>query len=257
LLSPDHAVAWDGVLIPIRYLVNGASIVQEPHDAVEYWHVELARHDIILAEGLAVESYLDTGNRSSFANGGPALRLHADFARHVWSKSACAKLALGGIVCRQAREHLLRRAAALGHAVTREPALHLAACGQRISPHGHAMDWFFDVPAQAQDIRLVSRSMVPAWLQPESDDRRRLGVAVAAISVDGMPLPLDDRRLGAGWHRLERSAGHASAVQHWRWTDGAAMLHLAGARQIHVRMAMPTSYWREPSAIGRAAPIAA
>ncbi len=77
-LSRDHAVyvggdgedAAPGVLIPVRYLVNGASIAQVEFSTIAYWHVELDRHDIILAEGLAAESYLDTGNRSAFANGG-------------------------------------------------------------------------------------------------------------------------------------------------------------------------------------------
>ena len=35
-----------------------------------YHHVELAAHDVLIAEGLAAESYLDTGDRSSFSNGG-------------------------------------------------------------------------------------------------------------------------------------------------------------------------------------------
>ncbi len=66
-LSPDHAVLVDGHLIPIRYLVNGATIATEPRDGVRYWHVELPAHDVILAEGLPAESYLDTGNRDAFA----------------------------------------------------------------------------------------------------------------------------------------------------------------------------------------------
>ncbi len=66
LLSPDHAVYLDGVLIPVRYLLNGASIARVPVECVEYWHVELDRHAVILADGLACESYLDTGNRSAF-----------------------------------------------------------------------------------------------------------------------------------------------------------------------------------------------
>jgi hypothetical protein len=36
---------------------------------VTYYHVELAAHDVILAEGLLCESYLDTGNRAAFVNG--------------------------------------------------------------------------------------------------------------------------------------------------------------------------------------------
>jgi len=72
-LSPDHSVFVNGVLIPIRYLVTGAAIAQEPRERVAYFRVELAHHDILFAAGLAAESYLDTGNRSTFANGGPAI----------------------------------------------------------------------------------------------------------------------------------------------------------------------------------------
>jgi hypothetical protein len=47
----------------VRYLCNGATIRQESVAVVEYYHVELDAHDIMLAEGLPAESYLDTGNR--------------------------------------------------------------------------------------------------------------------------------------------------------------------------------------------------
>jgi len=67
-LSPDHAVFTGEVLIPVRYLVNGSTIAQVETDRVTYWHVELAQHDILLAENLPCESYLDTGNRDAFDN---------------------------------------------------------------------------------------------------------------------------------------------------------------------------------------------
>ena len=47
-LSPDHAVYVDNVLIPVRYLVNGTTIVQTPVDAITYWHLELPVHAVIL-----------------------------------------------------------------------------------------------------------------------------------------------------------------------------------------------------------------
>ena len=37
-----------------------------------YYHVELSTHDVILAEGLATESYLDTGNRAAFESAAAA-----------------------------------------------------------------------------------------------------------------------------------------------------------------------------------------
>ena len=64
-------------MIPIRLLVNGASIRQEAGVAeVHYFHIELDRHDLLLADGLDAESYLDTGNRGMFSNAAVPIALH-------------------------------------------------------------------------------------------------------------------------------------------------------------------------------------
>lgn len=39
----------DGVLIPVRYLCTGATIAQVKVREVTYYHVELPRHDVMLA----------------------------------------------------------------------------------------------------------------------------------------------------------------------------------------------------------------
>jgi hypothetical protein len=109
LLSPDHAVFVDGVLIPVRYLINHRSIRQLPMNEVTYYHVELARHDVLLAEGLAVESYLDTGDRWTFANGNGPLSLHPDFATRMAEAMGCAPLVLTGPELARARQHLQQR----------------------------------------------------------------------------------------------------------------------------------------------------
>jgi hypothetical protein len=95
VLSPDHAVLMDGHLVPIRHLINGQSIVQESRDVVTYWHVELDRHDVLLAEDLACETYLDTGNRHAF-EGEAATQLHPEFGRDhalaMWQARGCAPI---------------------------------------------------------------------------------------------------------------------------------------------------------------------
>jgi hypothetical protein len=68
VLSPDHAVHWEGALIPVRHLCNGATVRRQAVEEIDYYHVELDAHDILLAEGLPAESYLDTGNRLSLPN---------------------------------------------------------------------------------------------------------------------------------------------------------------------------------------------
>jgi hypothetical protein len=75
-LSPDHAVFAEDRLIPIKHLINGDSIVQVAVDRVTYHHVELSEHAILYAAGLPAESYLDTGDRPDFENGGAAMTLH-------------------------------------------------------------------------------------------------------------------------------------------------------------------------------------
>lgn len=112
-LSPDHAVFAEGVLIPVRHLVNGTTIVQVPRPRVTYYHVELGHHAVLLAEGLACESYLETGQRGSFANGGAMVALHADFAVRAREAGACAPFALAGAAVDRVRALLGARAKGL------------------------------------------------------------------------------------------------------------------------------------------------
>jgi hypothetical protein len=125
LLSPDHAVYASSVLIPVRHLINGSTIVQVPCDEVEYYHVELPRHDVLLAEGLSVESYLDTGARSNFINGDATVRLHPDFSARVWEAFGCAPLVVTGSKLAVVRRKLKVRA--------RRPAV-----AARLLRRGHA-----------------------------------------------------------------------------------------------------------------------
>ena len=79
LLSPDHAVFVDNVLIPIKHLINGKTIVQQQTNEVTYYHIELGEHDVLLADGMPAESYLENGDRGAFDNGGGMIALHPDF----------------------------------------------------------------------------------------------------------------------------------------------------------------------------------
>ena len=97
VLSPDHCLFLDGKLIPAKALINGMTIVQlRSQPSVHYFHVEVDPHAVLLAEGLPVESYLDTGNRAYFENAGAALVLHPEFTINAglkaWETHACAPL---------------------------------------------------------------------------------------------------------------------------------------------------------------------
>ncbi len=93
-LSPDHAVFVNGVLVPVKLLINGKTIIQEKRSSVTYYHVELPEHAVILAEGLPTESYLDTGDRTNF-DGAETIRLFPDFATRLASDAARAWQARG------------------------------------------------------------------------------------------------------------------------------------------------------------------
>ena len=79
LVSPDHALFLDGLLIPARCLVNGRTVTQECRlDRVDYYHVELDTHDVLLAEGAPSESYLDDDSRGLFHNAAGFAALYPD-----------------------------------------------------------------------------------------------------------------------------------------------------------------------------------
>jgi phospholipase/lecithinase/hemolysin len=186
-LSPDHAVWCDGALIPVRYLINGRTVAAQPCDRVTYFHLELARHDIVLAEGLPCESYLDTGNRADFENAGLVTRLRPEFALRTWQDRACAPLVLDGPRLAAARAGLLDRAPLLGHALTDDPALQIIADGRKLRVAAQGAVRRAHVPAGTSTLRLVSRAAIPAETRADSAEHRRLGIAVRACATPTVP----------------------------------------------------------------------
>lgn len=102
-LSPDHAVYVEGVLIPVKLLINFRTVVQVPTDIISYYHLELPRHDVVLAEGLPTETYLAVGDRSDFADGGIALQRHPARVAAIWEAYGCAPLVVSGVELDAAR----------------------------------------------------------------------------------------------------------------------------------------------------------
>lgn len=114
-VSPGHAFYIDDVLIRAQDLVNGRSITREVPDArdtIEYYQIVFPTHEVVLAEGAPVESFLlENANYEGFTNFCEFARLYpgdhdasmAPFAPFVGyggreHLKALLRLATGGLV---------------------------------------------------------------------------------------------------------------------------------------------------------------
>lgn len=214
LLSPDHALLLDGHLIPAKTLIDGYAIMQVSRRFVTYFHIELAVHAALLAEGTPCETYLETGNRNAFETGDALLVLHPDFGRTMRGVEGCAPFTESGHVVEVVRARILARAPV---ATTDDAGMliHRRADGSAL---------------------ITSRSTIPGHRCPDPRDRRDLGVKIATLLIDGAAIPLDHPALIEGWHDPEADG---------RWTDGAALIPAdlaAGAAEIEVTLAASLTY---------------
>lgn len=228
LVTPEHCILTEAGLIPARMLVNRRSIlVDRSTPRYEFHHVELAAHGILLAEGLAAESYLDTGNRALFTGEGDAVCVRQDLAM-------AAPLAVARAVVEPVWSRLAERARSLGlgdgiaavAAVSNQPRLRLLLdTGAELAAVWHREQrHMFRIPREARPVRLLSRASAPAeTVGPFVDDRRRLGVKVDRFvlwnGLNDTVIPSAELTLD-GWHEAE-GAG--------RWTNGSAALDMPRA----------------------------
>jgi len=239
-LSRGHTLCVENALIQVDHLVNGATIVQVPRDLVEYWHVELDSHDVLLAEGLPAESYRDDGNRPQFENGGAFIEAYPDFLPKLDSDT-CLPVVKSGPLLERTKARLLARAELLGYRLSDDPDLHVMADGKRIVPVRSGARFEFQLP-EATVLELRSRSFVPAQINPTNGDARALGVAVTKLELDAIPVPLASDSGFKGWHRLEQDA----SLQ-WRWSNGTAQLP-AGTRNVVIELCHEGSYYWDRTA---------
>jgi len=80
----------------IRHLINGSTTAEIPVERVTYCHLEVAEHDVLLAEGLPAESYLDRRDGSNCARSPGLIRLYPDYAARMREAFGCARLIVTG-----------------------------------------------------------------------------------------------------------------------------------------------------------------
>ncbi|WP_158925881.1 Hint domain-containing protein [Acidisphaera sp. S103] len=249
VVSPEHCLILSGRCVPAKLLVNGGSIAREYRTTpFEYYHIELANHGILIAEGAEAESYLDTGNRAMFDNAETPRMLHPAFevnpTSERWMTDACAPLASIKEEVAPIWQMLADRSASLGYAVptpvtVEGPDLHILADGQRIDPvSDRDSRYVFTIPADVKTVSLASRFCIPADKMVSSvRDTRRLGVSVNWIAIRSGDaetiLSADHPALQGGWNDAEQSGATM-----WRWTDGSATIpwdNVNGAAVLTIR----------------------
>jgi Hint domain/Calx-beta domain len=214
-VTKGHSLYLDDVLIPVEFLVNHRSILWDDRaQEVALYHIELASHDVLLANGAPAESYRDDGNRWLFQNTSTSW----DLAPQV----PCAPVLTGGPVVDAVWRRLLKRSGPRPNLpLSEDPDLHLLVDGDRLDPvsrHGAAQ--IFHLSDRPAAVRIVSRAGAPAELGLARDPRV-LGVALRRLVVRKGTrfevIEANDGRLIDGFHVFEADCG-------FRWTDGDATI---------------------------------
>lgn len=104
---------------------------------------------------------------------------------------------------------------------TADPGLRILVKGRRIHPlFVHDGIYRFELPSDCFKCDVVSRTFFRPR-QKKEEHRRRLGIAVTSVKLDGTALAISDRRLREGWSDIEDGV---------RWTNGKASIVCRGTR---------------------------
>jgi microcystin-dependent protein len=218
-ISPHHAMYFkdndlDGVLIEAKDLVNGVSIVQADRvEKVEYFHVELETHDVIIAEGALSETYLDDDNRLLFHNAQDYDALYQDAA--AAPAHYCAPRLDEGYEVEAARQRIALRAGLLR-----------SADGERIGTLRGAIDE-------------VSAHRIAGWAQtadhPEAPvclDIYANGQLIGQVLANRYRKDLEQAGIGSGHHGFAFTSPIAVAphtIEVRRSLDGAVVAFASDA----------------------------
>jgi hypothetical protein len=225
-ISPHHAVYLDGVLIEARDLLNGISVVQaETCAKIEYFHIELETHDVIVAEGAPSETFIDDDSRGIFHNAHEYRALYPNAVAGAVAASAryCASRLTDGYQVETVRRRMAQRAGLLPDRTT-----------ERIG----AMRGYID---------LIAPGCISGWAQnldhpdaPVCLDIYAGDKLIGQVLANRYRDDLKRAGIGSGHHAFEfktlsGSSFAPSSVAVHRSFDGTALLASAEARKLAAR----------------------
>jgi glycosyltransferase involved in cell wall biosynthesis len=249
-VSPHHAMFLDGALIEAIDLVNGVSIFQaERVDRVDYFHIELDTHDIIVAEGALSESFVDDDSRGMFQNAHAFAALYPD--RPMQPARYCAPRIAFGAELEAARQRLAHWASIPYRRPAAQSRPRALVVDSRLPQVGHdggsnaVLDHVHALQAAGFEVSFLAL-----------DDRRKETGALQSLGVTPLSLPasglfVDVARAHAGvfdlvyLHRVE-SALHCLKLAR-RYFDAHIVYSVADLH--HLRLKSQSGFDQEHAAV--------
>jgi autotransporter passenger strand-loop-strand repeat protein len=209
-ISPGHAIHLDGALVPAARLINNVTIFQGTvAETLDYYHIELETHELLLAEGCAAESFYDEDFRNQFQN---VAEYHALYPAARPASGMCLPRMEDGFALHAIHRRLAARAGLPATAPIHGP-----------------LRGFIDQPGPGT---------ITGWAQCETQPEEPVcldiflgGTRIARILANRYREDLRRAGLGSGNHSFAFTlpAGVSGAVDVRRAVDGAPLCRAAAA----------------------------